>query len=109
MGWMDAAGCSQILAGGLHVTGGLYLRATDGGVSVVQTGPGNFMYGQDFWQDTQEGVIVELSFRGSTLVNVRLHPYVMILAARAALLDPEADGHYVQQRVWKSSELDYLP
>jgi hypothetical protein len=34
---------------------------------------------------------------------------VFIRAARAALLDPEADGHYVQQRLWKSSELDYLP
>lgn len=109
VGWMDAAGCNQILAGGLHVTGGLYLRDTPTGVSAVQTGPGNFMYGQDFWQDTQEGVVVELSFRGSTLANIRIHPYVMILAARAALLDPEADGHYVQQRLWKSSELDYLP
>jgi hypothetical protein len=72
--WMDAAGCNQILAGGLHVTGGLYLRDTPAGVSAVQTGPGNFMYGQDFWQDTQEGVVVELSFRGASLVNVRNHP-----------------------------------
>jgi hypothetical protein len=110
VGWMDAAGCSQILAGGLHVSGGLYLDSTaDGSVRAINTGPGNFQYGQDFWQDTQEGVVVELSFRGPTLVNLRIHPYVMILAARAALLDPERDGHYVQQRIWKSSELDYLP
>jgi hypothetical protein len=40
------------------------------------------------------------------LVNLRLHPYVMILAARPALLDPEADGRYVLQRIWKISELD---
>ena len=107
VGWMDAAGCNQVLAGGLHVSGAVYLRQSANGVSLVDTGPGNFQYGQDWSQDTQEGVVIELSFRGTTLVNVRLHPYVMILAARAALLDPEGDGHYVLQRIWKDSELDY--
>src|SRR6185503_1437724 len=107
VGWMDAAGCDQVLAGGLHVSGATYLRSSGKGVSVINTGPGNFQYGQDWSQDTQEGVVVELSFRGTSLVNVRLHPYVMILAARAALLDPETDGHYVLQRIWKDSELVY--
>jgi hypothetical protein len=104
---MDAAGCDQVLAGGLHVSGATYLRRSAKGVSLINTGPGNFQYGQDWSQDTQEGVVIELTFRGTGLVNVRLHPYVMILAARAALLDPEGDGHYVLQRVWKESELDY--
>lgn len=108
LGWMDGAGCDQVLGGGLHVSGAVYLRSTPDGVSVVNAGPGNYQYGQDFWQNTQEGVVVELVFRGSKVVNVRLYPYVMILAARAALLDPEADGHYVLDRVWSYSELDYL-
>ena len=106
---MDAAGCDQIIGGGPALSGGVYLRQRANGVSIVDAGPGNFQYGQDWWQDTQEGVIVEQAFRGTTLVNVRLHPYVMILAARAALLDPEGDGHYVLQRIWKSSDLDYRP
>lgn len=106
---MDAAGCDQILAGGLHVSGAVYLRPGDKGARLIDTGPGNFEYGQDWSQDTQEGVIVELTFRATTLVNVRLHPYVMILAARAALLDPQGDGHYVLRRIWKDSELDYRP
>ena len=109
LGWMDAAGCDQVLGGGLHLSGGVFLRSRDKGVSVVDAGPGNFMYGQDFWQQTQEGVVVELTFRGARLVNVRLHPYVMILAARAALTDPEGDGRYVLQRIWKSSDLVYRP
>ena len=109
VGWMDAAGCDQVLGGGLHVSGGVYLRSGAKGVSLVDPGPGNFQYGQDWAQETQEGVVVELTFRGTTLVNVRLHPYVMILAARAALLDPEGDGHYVLNRIWKTSELDYRP
>jgi len=107
VGWMDTAGCDQILAGGLHVSGAVYLRSSAKGVSIVDTGPGNFEYGQSWWQATQEGVVIELSFRGTSLVNVRLHPYVMVLAARAALLDPEGDGRYVLGRIWKKSELDY--
>ncbi|HTK46069.1 MAG TPA: CapA family protein [Patescibacteria group bacterium] len=109
VGWMDAAGCDQVLAGGLHVSGAVYLRPGEKGPRLIDAGPGNFQYGQDWSQDTQEGVVVELTFRGTTLVNVRLHPYVMILAARAALLDPQGDGHYVLQRIWKDSELDYRP
>ena len=107
VGWMDTAGCDQILAGGLHVSGAVYLRPGAEGVSLVDTGPGNFEYGQSWWQATQEGVVIELSFRGTSLVNVRLHPYVMVLAARAALLDPGGDGRYVLGRIWKTSELDY--
>ena len=57
-------------------------------MSLVNAGPGNYMYGQPWWQQTQEGVILDMTFRGKTLVNVRLHPYVMILSARPALTRP---------------------
>jgi Bacterial capsule synthesis protein PGA_cap len=107
VGWMDAAGCNQILGGGLHLSGGMYLRQGANGVSMIDAGPGNYQYGQDFWQNTQEGVIIEQTYVGTRLVNVRLHPYVMVLAARADLLDPAADGHYVLDRIFKASELDY--
>ena len=107
--WMDAAGCDQIIGGGLHVTGGLFLRQGSDGVSLIQAGPGNYVYGQNYRQDVQEGVILDMSFRGTTLVNVRFHPYVMLLNARAGLTDPETDGRYVLQRIWDNSEIDYLP
>ena len=109
IGWMDAAGCDQVFAGGLHVSGGMFLRKHANGVSAVNAGPGNYMFGQEFWQNTQEGVVLEATFRGKTLINLRLHPYVMILAARAALTDPVGDGHYVLDRIWANSELDYQP
>jgi len=107
LGWMDEAGCDQVIAGGLHVTGDVLLRERPNGVSLVQAGPGNYMYGQPWWQQTQEGVILDMTFRGKTLVNVRLHPYVMILSARPSLLDPEGDGHYVLERVWQAAQVDY--
>ena len=105
--WMDDAGCDQIVGGGLHVTGGLFLRKHADGVSLIDAGPGNYMYGQAWWQLTQEGVILDMSFRGTTLVNVRFHPYVMILSARPALTDPEGEGHYVLERIWEAAALDY--
>lgn len=105
--WMDAAGCDQIIGGGLHVTGGLFLRQHPDGVSLIDAGPGNYMYGQPWWQQTQEGVILDLTFRGTTLVSIRFHPYVMLLNARPSLTDPEGDGHYVLQRIWDASEIDY--
>jgi len=105
--WMDAAGCDQIIGGGLHVTGGLFLREHPNGVSLVHAGPGNYMYGQPWWQQTQEGVILDLTFRGTTLANIRFRPYAMILNARPSLTDPEGDGHYVLERLWASSEVDY--
>lgn len=40
-------------------------------------------------------------------MNVRLHPYVMLLAARASLTDPQGDGHYVLERIWKASDVNY--
>jgi hypothetical protein len=107
LGWMDAAGCDQVIAGGLHVTGDVFLRKGLNGVSVVDAGPGNYMYGQPWWQQTQEGVILDMSFRGKTLVNLRLHPYVMILSARASLTDPQRDGHYVLDRIWRKAQVDY--
>jgi hypothetical protein len=72
----------------------------------VLVSPGNFVFGQGWWQETQEGLILDLTFRGTTLVNVRLHPTVQIAAARPALLDPEGDGNYVLQRLWKYSTID---
>lgn len=104
----DAAGCDHVIGAGTHVAGPMLLDEGANGVRLVLGSPGNYMFGQDFWQNTQEGVILEQTFVGSRMVNVRLHPYVIILAARAALTDPEGDGHYVLQRIWKNSELDYL-
>jgi hypothetical protein len=107
LGWMDEAGCDQIIGGGLHVAGGMFLRQHKDGVSLVDAGPGNYMYGQPWWQETQEGVILDITFRGKTLVNVRLHPYVMLLEARPSLTDPQGDGSYVLNRIWKNSTITY--
>ena len=107
--WFDQAGCDDVIGAGTHLAGPMLIRRRSSGVGLVMASEGNIMFGQDWWQQTQEGVIVTLSFRGSELVNTRMHPYVMLFNSRAALTDPQGDGHYVLQRVWANSELDYRP
>ena len=106
LGWFDAAGCDHVIGSGTHVAGPLLVRRDEGGWNAVLVSPGNYMFGQSWWQETQEGVILELAFRGTELVNVRLHPTVQILQARPALLDPEGDGSYVLERIWKYATVD---
>ncbi|WP_323097348.1 CapA family protein [Intrasporangium sp. YIM S08009] len=106
--WFAQAGCDHVIGSGTHVAGPLLLgRRAAGGVGVVLSSPGNYLFGQGWWQETQEGIILDLSFRGTTLVNVRMRPTVMIRQARPALLDPQGDGRYVLQRVLKYSSVDY--
>lgn len=106
LGWFDAAGCDHVIGSGTHVAGPLILEGAPDDVRLVLASPGNYMFGQGWWQETQEGVIIDMAFRGSTLVNVRLHPTVQVLQARPALLDPEGDGHYVLERMWKYAQVD---
>jgi capsule synthesis protein PGA_cap len=106
LGWFDEAGCDQVLAHGTHLAGPMLLREpSTAGAELVMVSHGNFLFGQDWWQQVQEGVIAELAFRGPELVNVRLHPYIMLFAAQASLIDPETDGRGVLNRIWKHSDI----
>jgi hypothetical protein len=119
LAWFDELGCDHVVGAGTHVAGPMLLRPNGADVSVVLVSPGNYVYGQDFFQDLQEGVILEQQFVGVRLANVRLHPYVIIAGARPALTDPEGDGKYVLDRIYRTcapyddgprcSTLDYLP
>jgi hypothetical protein len=107
LAWFDRAGCDHVIGAGTHVAGPMLLRQrAEGGPSVVLASPGNYMFGQNWWQEVQEGVILDMSFNGRTLVNVRLRPYVMHLHARASLTNPEGDGHFVLDRIFKYAEIE---
>jgi poly-gamma-glutamate capsule biosynthesis protein CapA/YwtB (metallophosphatase superfamily) len=104
--WFDAAGCDQVVGAGTHLAGPLLLRtAADGKAHLVMASHGNYLFGQDWAQTVQEGVILELAFRGTDLVNVRVHPYFMLRQAQASLIDPQTDGRYVLGRLWKYAEI----
>lgn len=88
---MYTIGCDHILGHGTHWSGPIDFVLREEGRS----------------QQTQEGVIVELAFRGTTLAQARLHPYVMIDQAQVNLTDPPTDGAYVLQRIFENSDTSY--
>jgi poly-gamma-glutamate capsule biosynthesis protein CapA/YwtB (metallophosphatase superfamily) len=106
LAWFDAAGCDHVIGAGTHYAGPLLLGTlANGRTRLVMASEGNFLFGQDWAQNVQEGVILELAFRGTDLVNVRLHPYNMLIQAQPSLIDPVGDGRYVLGRVWKYAQI----
>ena len=102
-----ALGCDHIVGAGTHNTGPFQLRKDARGVHVTMASAGNFLFGQDWSQETQEGVIMELAFRGTEVVQARFHPYIVLFQAQADLINPETDGHYLMERLWQASESSY--
>ena len=83
------AGCDQVIGHGTHWSGPIEIGAdADGGDHVTMVSHGNFLFGQEWSQQTQEGVILELAFRGTELAQARMHPYIMLEQAQTNLTDP---------------------
>ena len=101
-----AAGCDHVIGHGTHWSGPIEITPTeDGDHRATMVSHGNFLFGQEWSQQTQEGVTLELAFRGTQLVQARMHPYIMLEQAQANLTDPETDGTYVLNRIYEASGL----
>ncbi len=101
-----AAGCDHVIGHGTHWSGPIEIAPTDDGDHrVTMVSHGNFLFGQGWSQQTQEGVTLELAFRGTELVQARMHPYIMLEQAQTNLTDPETDGLYVLNRIYEAAEL----
>ncbi|HEX2222063.1 MAG TPA: CapA family protein [Candidatus Limnocylindria bacterium] len=102
------AGCDHILGHGTHWASQIdFTRGEDGRIHLTVLSHGNFLFGQEWSQQTQEGMLVELAFRGAELVQVRLHPYIMLEQAQANLTDPQTDGSHLLNRVFAASDESY--
>ncbi len=99
------AGCDQVVGHGTHWSGPIDFTTDDRGIHVTMVSHGNFLFGQSWSQQTQEGVTLELAFHGTDLVQARMHPYVMLEQAQTNLTDPETDGSYVLNRIFEASGL----
>ncbi len=100
------AGCDHVIGHGTHWSGPIEITPTsDGDHRVTMVSHGNFLFGQGWSQQTQEGVTLELSFSGTRLVQARMHPYIMLEQAQTNLTDPETDGLYVLGRIYEASGL----
>ncbi len=101
-----ADGADDVLGSGTHWASAVSITpGTDGADHFVIGSHGNFLFGQDWSRQTMEGVVVELTFSGTTLVQARLHPYVVLDEAQPNLIDPATDGRYVLNQVWSVSQL----
>ncbi len=99
------AGADHVLGHGAHWSGAASITKGDRGYRFVMASHGNFLFGQDWSRQTQEGVIVEMTFVGSRLAQARIHPYIMLDQAQANLTNPVTDGKYIQNQVWDNSIL----
>jgi poly-gamma-glutamate capsule biosynthesis protein CapA/YwtB (metallophosphatase superfamily) len=100
------AGCDHVIGHGTHWSGPIEVTPTDDGDhGVTMVSHGNFLFGQEWSQQTQEGVLLELAFHGTELAQARMHPYIMLEQAQTNLTDPETDGLYVLNRIYEASGL----
>jgi hypothetical protein len=64
---------------------------------------GNFVFDQIWSEPTSEGLLLQLTFRGSQLVQVRLQPTVILDGAQPNLLNPATDGRIVLGQLYDAS------
>jgi hypothetical protein len=65
---------------------------------------GNFVFDQTWSEPTMEGITLELSFRGPTLVQVRMRPHLILDKAQPNFLDPRGDGRVVMGQIFDASK-----
>ncbi len=65
---------------------------------------GNFVFDQTWSEPTMEGILLELTFSGRELLQVRLHPFVILDRAQPNVMDPAASGAVVLRQVFDASK-----
>ena len=93
------AGADLVLGSHSHWAGPLQL--IDGHLVVYSLGDLLF----DLWHDerTQEGVIAELTFSGRRLVQVVLHPTLVVGSSQVTLLDATGGGNALLRAIHAAS------
>ena len=94
-----AAGADVILGSHPHWEGAI--EAIGSGIVVYSMG--DFIFDLPRSEQTDEGLIVELSFVGRRLAQVDIHPTIELDRSQPNLLDPARDGRVVLDRVRKAS------
>ena len=98
-------GADGILGSGTHWASWASITPGASGPQFAIGSHGNFLFDQNWSQQTMEGVVVEVTFVGTRLAQFRLHPYVVVQGAQPNLINPLTDGQAVLKRVWSVSEI----
>ena len=67
-------------------------------------GLGNFVFDQTWSEPTQQGLLLELTFSGKTLVQVRIHALEILDSSQPNLLDSAGGGMVVMGQVFGASK-----
>ena len=101
---MVAAGADVIIGSHTHVAGGMQtFTEPSGDQAFVVYSLGNLLFDFNHNEATQEGVIDDLTFIGTRLVQVDLHPTIMVDDSQVNLLDP-AGAQRVLDRIRAASD-----
>jgi poly-gamma-glutamate synthesis protein (capsule biosynthesis protein) len=65
---------------------------------------GNFVFDQTWSEPTMEGMTLELTFDGPTLVQARMRPHIILDKSQPNFLDPAGDGRVVMGQVFDASK-----
>ncbi len=96
---MVKAGADVVLGAHSHVVGPVEFID---GVPVLYS-LGDFIFDLPRFEETEEGVIAELTFQGARLAQLELHPTVIVDRSQVNLLDAEGDGRVVLKRMRAAS------
>jgi poly-gamma-glutamate synthesis protein (capsule biosynthesis protein) len=95
-----AAGADLILGSHSHFTGAIQaIDRPSGGPVFVAYSLGDLLFDLNYSESTQEGVVADLTYVGTRLVQVDLHPTLMVDHSQVNLLDPAGDGKRVLDRI----------
>jgi hypothetical protein len=101
--WVEA-GADLVLGAHSHVAGAI--EEIDG--TPVFYSLGNFIFDQNWATYTMESYLLEATFRGDRIVQMRLHPFLSHDQAQPNLLDPARDdGRALLRAVRKASFIDW--
>ena len=95
-----AAGADLILGAHAHWAGAM----EEIGDSLVFYSMGNLAFDQPWSEPTMQGVVLELTFHASDLLQVRLHPTLIVDDVQPNLLEHSGGGNRVINRIRDASE-----
>jgi len=101
--WVEA-GADLVLGAHSHVAGAI--EEIDG--APIFYSLGNFIFDQNWRTETMESVLLEVTFHGDRIVQLRLHPFLSHDQAQPNFLDPARDdGKALMKAVRRVSYIDW--
>ena len=98
-----AAGADLVLGSHSHWVGAIQSIDLPRGPAFVDYSLGDLLFDLDHDIQSQEAVVLTLTFSGKRLVQVGLDPTIVVDRAQVALLDPAGDGHTVLDAIRRAS------